>query len=73
MTVLLNAGQEHSGSLTGHILAQGQPDLPPTKESKRKTVIILCVVVGILLAAGLAVAAVAGGALSDLFGDLMNG
>jgi hypothetical protein len=45
---------EASGSLTGHILAQGRPDTPEERSGGSRAVIIIMVVVGILVVAGLA-------------------
>jgi hypothetical protein len=46
--------EEVSGSLTGHILAQGRPDTPEERSSGSRAVVIIMVVVCILVVAGLA-------------------
>jgi hypothetical protein len=44
---------ETSGSLTGHILAQGAPDTPPAKSRTTKVVIIMLVVLALVVMVGL--------------------
>jgi hypothetical protein len=64
---------ENSGSLTGHILAQGWADTPTPKDSTAKMVVALLVGLGILVAVGLIVVFVAGNSLSKLFGAAFHG
>jgi hypothetical protein len=52
-------GMENSGSLTGHILAQGRPDTPDTRPGSSKKVIILMMVIGLLVVGGLVAAIIA--------------
>ena len=75
LTVALPSGNpavENSGSLTGHILAQGWSDSPTTPASTAKVVVVLLVGLGILVAVGLLVVLVAGDAFSSLFDGLLN-
>ena len=58
-------GYETSGSLTGHILAQGHPDTGDRSSGGSKAVIIIMIIVGVLVVGGLA-AAIAW--LSGVFG-----
>jgi hypothetical protein len=72
MTTALPPGLETSGSLTGHILAQGEVDAPRTKWRTGTVVLILFVVLLVLVAAGWAVAIVAGDAVTDFFNGLIE-
>jgi hypothetical protein len=58
-------GYETSGSLTGHILAQGHPDTGGRSSGGSKAVIIIMIIMGVLVVGGLA-AAIAW--LSGVFG-----
>jgi hypothetical protein len=58
-------GYETSGSLTGHILAQGNPDTGERSSSGSRAVIIIMIIMGVLVVGGLA-AAIAW--LSGVFG-----
>jgi hypothetical protein len=49
---------ENSGSLTGHILAQGRPDTAEESSGGSRTVVIVLVMVGLLIVLGLAGAVV---------------
>jgi hypothetical protein len=61
-----STGYETSGSLTGHILAQGHPDTGADRSSGgARAVIIIMVIMGVLVVGGLA-AAIAW--LSGVFG-----
>jgi hypothetical protein len=44
---------ENSGSLTGHILAQGRPDEPEGASARSRTVVTVLIVVGLLIMVGL--------------------
>jgi hypothetical protein len=55
---------ESSGSLTGHILAQGRPDVPEPKPRGSRTIIITLVTIGVLaLAAALGAVLVLSGTI----------
>jgi uncharacterized membrane protein YccC len=47
---------DNSGSLTGHILAQGRPDTAEARSGGSKAVIVTLVVTSILVVAGLVTA-----------------
>ncbi|MBM0230195.1 hypothetical protein DKT69_31780 [Micromonospora sicca] len=60
---------ENSGSLTGHILAQGwAEDAPTTRSSNTKVVIVLAASLGLLIAISLLVVFLANDALSGMTG-----
>jgi hypothetical protein len=63
---------ENSGSLTGHILAQGWSDAPVPPASTTKVVAVLLVGLGILVAVGLLVVFAVGDAFSSLFDGLLS-
>jgi hypothetical protein len=63
---------ESSGSLTGHILSQGNEDAPAPKSRTAKVIIIILVILLVLAAAGGAVAYFFQGFFSDLFGGFVN-
>jgi hypothetical protein len=55
---------EGSGSLTGHILAQGRPDVTETKPRASRTIIMVLVTIGVLaLAAALGAVLVLSGTI----------
>lgn len=64
---------EHSGSLTGHILAQGRSDAPTPKTRTAKVVVIMAAVLVFLVGMGLFVATIASDAVSELFGGMLGG
>jgi hypothetical protein len=64
---------ETSGSLTGHILAQGAADRPTPKSRTAKVVLIMLVVLAILVALGLLGATVARDTISALLNRLIGG
>ncbi|MEO3928327.1 hypothetical protein ABGB07_31310 [Micromonosporaceae bacterium B7E4] len=73
VTVSMPTNQlENSGSLTGHILAQGWTDTPTQKTNTGKVVLVLLIGLGILLAVGLMVVLLAGDAFSSLFDGLLS-
>ncbi|KAB1911639.1 hypothetical protein F8274_16635 [Micromonospora sp. AMSO31t] len=60
---------ENSGSLTGHILAQGwTEDAPATRSSNTKVVIVLAGALALLVAISLVVVFLANDALSGITG-----
>jgi hypothetical protein len=63
---------ETSGSLTGHILAQGWADAPTSKGSTTKVIVALLVGLGVLVLIGLIVAFTAGDLFNKLFGGLLR-
>ncbi|SCL44244.1 hypothetical protein GA0070604_0282 [Micromonospora eburnea] len=61
--------EENSGSLTGHILAQGwAEDAPAARSSTARVVIVLAVSLGLVIAISLLVVFLANDALSGLTG-----
>ena len=64
---------ETSGSLTGHILSQGNPDQDGPRPTTTKVMIWMLVVLGILVISGLTLAIVAGDSLTSLLGSLFKG
>jgi hypothetical protein len=63
---------ETSGSLTGHILAQGWADAPTSKGSTTKVIVVLLAGLGLLVLIGLLVAVTAGDLFNKLFGGLLQ-
>jgi hypothetical protein len=64
---------ENSGSLTGHILAQGWSDSPAQRDhSPAKVVIALVVGLGLVVLVGLLIAGVAADAFRSLFGGALG-
>jgi hypothetical protein len=74
MTTMMGGGSplESSGSLTGHILAQGYADRPTPKSRTAKVLVIGLVLLGVLVVAGLLAATVASDAVKDLFDSFMR-
>jgi hypothetical protein len=64
---------ENSGSLTGHILAQGWSDETSTGRSNAKVMLIMAVVLGVVVVVGVIAALAAGDTFSNLFDGLLNG
>lgn len=60
---------ENSGSLTGHILAQGWPDTVPTQSHTTRVVAVLAVGLGLVVVVGLLLVL----ALGDVFGAFFEG
>jgi hypothetical protein len=56
---------EHSGSLTGHLLSQGN-DAPPPKSRNTRVIVIMTVVMAVLVIAGLIIAVFARNLLLDI-------
>jgi len=75
VTISMPADQqvENSGSLTGHILAQGWTDGPSQKTNTTKVVLMLLVGIGILVAAGLLLVLFIGDSFSNLTDGLLSG
>ncbi|TCB92846.1 hypothetical protein E0H26_23670 [Micromonospora zingiberis] len=72
-TVAFPTGEpENSGSLTGHILAQGWTDTTPERSSTARVVIVMAVALGLLVAVSVLVVLVANNALSGLTGGLLE-
>jgi len=71
-TAFPQRGIEHSGSLTGHILAQGSVDAPAPKSRTTKVIIIMVVVLLVLVGVGLLAGMFASDLINDLFGGLFN-
>ncbi|ASW53193.1 hypothetical protein CIK06_01870 [Plantactinospora sp. KBS50] len=64
---------ENSGSLTGHILAQGWSDAPAQRDNgTAKVVIVLAVGLGVVVLVGLLVAAVLADAFRSIFGGALG-
>ncbi|GAB3965209.1 hypothetical protein GCM10027615_09590 [Plantactinospora veratri] len=73
VTVSMPTNQvENSGSLTGHILAQGWTDTPAQKTNTTRVVLVLLIGLGILVAVGLLVVLLVGDAFSSLFDGLLS-
>jgi hypothetical protein len=66
------AGMEVSGSLTGHILAQGENDGPTPKSRTARVVIVMLVVMGLLVLTGVLLATFASDTVSGIFDNLIN-
>ncbi|WP_305073312.1 hypothetical protein [Micromonospora okii] len=73
-TVALPAGNplDNSGSLTGHILAQGWADSPTHRSSTTKVVIVLAASLGLLVAISVLVVLLAGDTVDGLVGGLID-
>ncbi|MEV6347953.1 hypothetical protein [Actinoplanes sp. NPDC051851] len=64
---------ENSGSLTGHILAQGWHDAPvDERRSNFKVVLAMLAVLGLLVTVSLVFVLTAGSAFTDMLGGLFN-
>ncbi|MBY8871949.1 hypothetical protein K7640_08855 [Micromonospora sp. PLK6-60] len=75
-TVSFPAGNpvENSGSLTGHILAQGWAEEPTTTRSRTvRVVVVLAAALALLVAISVLVIVLANDALDGLFGNLLSG
>lgn len=64
---------ETSGSLTGHILAQGWADTPAERSSNARVMIVLAAALGLLVAISVLVVLLASDALDGLMGSVLNG
>jgi hypothetical protein len=74
-TVALPPGNpvENTGSLTGHILAQGWADTPTERSRTTRVVLVLIASLGLLVAVSLMVALMANDAMGGLMENLLNG
>ncbi|OZV76257.1 hypothetical protein CA850_27650 [Micromonospora echinospora] len=74
-TVALPTGNpvENTGSLTGHILAQGWADTPTERSRNTRVIIVLVASLGLLVAISVVVALIANDALGGLMENLLNG
>ncbi|KOX15162.1 hypothetical protein ADK66_02615 [Micromonospora sp. NRRL B-16802] len=68
-----NAAVENSGSLTGHILAQGWADTPAEPSRNTRVVIVLIAALGLLVAISVLVVLLAGDAMDSLVGSVLSG
>jgi hypothetical protein len=68
-----NSSLENSGSLTGHILAQGLADTAPQRGRTTKVIMIMSVVLGVAVVIGLLAATVASKTISGLLGGMVGG
>ncbi|MEU8084631.1 hypothetical protein AB0B57_13535 [Micromonospora sp. NPDC049101] len=64
---------ENSGSLTGHILAQGWADTPAERSRNTRVMIVLAAALGLLVAISVMVVLLAGDALDGLVGSVLKG
>ncbi|MEU4565812.1 hypothetical protein [Micromonospora sp. NPDC023956] len=74
-TVALPTGNpvENTGSLTGHILAQGWADTPTERPRTARVVIVLAASLALLVAISVVVALMANDAMGGLMDNLING
>lgn len=74
MTTAMPTGlsAETSGSLTGHILAQGRMDEPAGARNTAKVLLIMALVLALLVAVGVLAVLAAGDTFSDLFDGVLN-
>ncbi|TDC69890.1 hypothetical protein E1193_30230 [Micromonospora sp. KC606] len=74
-TIAFPAGNpvENSGSLTGHILAQGWTDNPAAEKSRTaRVVVVLATALALLVAMGVLVVLLAGDAMNGLVGNMID-
>lgn len=65
---------ENSGSLTGHILAQGWTDVPEREDrSTAKVVLVMAIGLGVVVVVGVLIALVVGNAFNSIFDGLLGG
>lgn len=64
---------ENSGSLTGHILAQGWADTPAERSRTTRVVIVLAAALGLLVAISVLIVLLANNALDGLMGSVLSG
>ncbi|SCL37794.1 hypothetical protein GA0074692_4790 [Micromonospora pallida] len=74
-TVALPPGNpvENTGSLTGHILAQGWADTPVERSRTTRVVLVLIASLGLLVAISLVLVLMANDAMGGLMENLING
>ncbi|MBM0261142.1 hypothetical protein KBX37_24670 [Micromonospora sp. U56] len=63
---------ENSGSLTGHILAQGWADTPAERSRTTRVVVVLAASLGLLVAISVLVVLLANDAMDGLVGNILN-
>ncbi|TDC33722.1 hypothetical protein E1211_18790 [Micromonospora sp. 15K316] len=63
---------ENSGSLTGHILAQGWVETPAERSRNTRVVVVLATALGLLVLISVLVVLVAGDAVDGLIGNVLN-
>ncbi len=63
---------ETSGSLTGHILSQGNEDAPAPKSRTAKVILIIVIILVVLVGGGLAVAYFFQDYITELFNNFTN-
>ncbi|HEX7744060.1 MAG TPA: hypothetical protein VF462_02195, partial [Micromonosporaceae bacterium] len=74
MSLPVRLNPENTGSLTGHILAQGWSDeTPPARGTTARIVLALAVGLGVLIVIGLLVVVGLGGLFGTLMGGLLAG
>jgi hypothetical protein len=74
MTMPVSSPLENSGSLTGHILAQGWHDTPGARKSSNvKVVVVMLLVILGLIGMSVVFLLTAGEAISDMFSRLLGG
>ncbi|MGK5445632.1 hypothetical protein ACSNN7_27950, partial [Micromonospora sp. URMC 105] len=73
-TVSFPAGNplENSGSLTGHILAQGWADTPTERSRTTRVVVVLAASLGLLVAISVLVVLLANDAMDGLVGSILS-
>ncbi|MER6596328.1 hypothetical protein ABT214_31655, partial [Micromonospora purpureochromogenes] len=73
-TVSFPAGNplENSGSLTGHILAQGWADTPAERSRTTRVVVVLAASLGLLVAISVLIVLLANDAMDGLVGNILN-
>lgn len=65
---------ENSGSLTGHILAQGWADTPDREDrGTTKVVLVMAIGLGVVVVLGVLIALVVGNAFNSIFDGLLGG
>jgi hypothetical protein len=64
---------EQSGSLTGHILSQGNQDGPTPKSRTFKVIFVMVLVLAFLIGFGTVAALATGNAITDIFKGLVGG
>ncbi|MFI9641249.1 hypothetical protein ACIG87_14495 [Micromonospora sp. NPDC051925] len=63
---------ENSGSLTGHILAQGWSDTPPSRSRTTRVVVVLAASLGLLVAISVLVVLLANDVMDGLVGNMLS-
>ncbi|MEU8296163.1 hypothetical protein AB0C04_02600 [Micromonospora sp. NPDC048909] len=72
-TIALPSPAETSGSLTGHILAQGWSDTPAERSSTTRVVVVLAAALGLLVVISVLIVLLAGDAVDGLIGSVLSG